>query len=782
MAGGEADRSGPARRPARRLGLPVPAAPLAPLDAGLRLIAEHLDVPAALVLAPTADGTLRPVAAAGAWETGGLVLRDLVGALGTGRGALDLAGAVEGARFAAAAELGDGDGILVVFGPDDRAPDAAWNEAFAASASLAHGLVGGRADGLDRSRLLYEIAVHPGSLDVRLDLALERAAMVLGMDAAVFAGVEGGVWTPEAAYDPSGLVPTAAVPLAETFCSVTTTTDGAVGVNDASASGRDVAGPAAYLGAPVFVEGRCAGTFSVVAGRPRGPFADEDRVLIESLAQWAGSALTSRAAARRLADHEATLRAFFDGSPMGMGVVRLVRRAGGGDDLEIVTVNAAGGAVFGGAAADLAGRLVSQTGLGEEARRLWVGVCHRARDTATTSRFEATHADASGPRTYATTVACTGGGGDGAFTFVMEDVTDLRDAVHRLRTREAQLEAIVSEAPVALFTTDGQGRLASARGRGVEALGLDPARSLGWPLVDLFEHVPGAAVALQDAFAGEEVAWTAGADDRTFECRLRPMYGGPGQVTGLLGVAIDVTDRERAETASARARRASDALARSRSALITHVDRRVRSPLTAILGYADLLDGAPSAEDVAEVRAVIGRAGERLLEALDDLQDLALLDGAPLHARPAPTDLTALVGAVVEENRPAAEAARLALNVWCSLPDGLLLLDAGIVERVVRSLVGGAVAAPAGVRVDVRLVADGADWVSLRVTGGARDRPAGALGIGADLTHRLVEAVGGTAREIDGDPSGWVVRLPRRAAPPAPPPARTAPWRVPAGG
>ena len=736
------------------------------LDAGLRLITERLDVPAALVLAPGADGALRPVAATETWESDALLFHDVAGALATGGDALDVVRAIEGARFAAAAELGDAEGVFVVFGPEDRAPDDAWNEAFAASASLVHGLLRGRADRPDRSRLLYEIAVHPGTFDVRLGVALERAATALGMEAAAFAAVDGATWVPESVYDPSGrLVPAAPVDLDRTFCSVTTTADGAVGVEDAAASELAVESPAAYLGAPVFVEGRCVGTFSVASLRPRrAPFADEDRVLVESLARWVGSALASRGAARRLADHEATLRAFFDGAPMGMGVVRLVRRADGLDDLEVVTVNARGAAVFGREASDLAGGLVSGLGLSDETRRLWVGVCHRARDGAATSRFETTHAGPDGPRTYATTVACAGGEGDGQFTFVMEDVTDLREAVHHLRTREAQLEAIVSEAPVALFTTDGQGRLASARGRGVEALGLDPARTLGRPLADLFEHVPGAAAALQNAFGGEEVTWTAGADDRTFECRLRPMYGGPGQITGLLGVAIDVTDRERAETASARARRAADAVAQGRSALITHVDRRVRSPLTSILGYADLLDGEPSAEDVAEVRAVIGRAGERLLEALDDLQDLALLDGAPLHPRPAPTDLPALVEAVVEETRPAAEAGRLALNVWCSLPDGRLLLDAAIAERVVRSLVGGAVAAPAGFRVDVRLVADGDDWVSLRVTGGATDR-GGALGIGPDLTHRLVEALGGTAREVEGRDPGWVVRLPRRPAP-----------------
>ena len=746
----------------------VPAAPpaSAPLDAGLRLIAESLDVPAALLFASDAEGGLEPVAVTGTWKSEALVLPDVAGALGPD--ALDISAVIEGARFAAA-DLGDGDGMLVVFGPEDRAPDEAWNEVFAASATLAHGLLRGRG-GPDRSLLLHEIAVHPGTFSARLAVALERAAEVVGADAAAFARIEDGLWIPEATFDPDrSLIPTAPLPLSQTVCSVTCMTDGAVGVEDVAASSVPIDTPAAYLGAPVFVGGRCVGTLSVVAATPRSePFPDEDRVLVESLARWAGSALSSRGAARRLADHETTLRSFFNGAPMGMGVVRLVRRPDGMDDLELVTVNAAGAAIFGGAAGNLVGRLVSRIGLDDDVCRLWLGVCHRALDGAMRCRFETTLPSPDGTRAYAVTVATAGSAEEGgaAFTFVIEDVTDLRDAVGRLRSREAELEALVSEAPVALFTADADGRLTSARGRGIEALGLDPARALGQPLADRFEHVAGAAAALQRAYAGEEVAWAAGADDRTFECRLRPLYGKPGQVTGILGVAIDVTDRERAETAQARARRAAEAVAQGRSALLTHVDRRVRSPLTSILGYADLLDGDPSPSDVAEVRSVIDRAGRRLLTALDDLQDLALLDGAPLHPHPAPTDLAALVEGVVEESRPAAESGHVALNLWCSLPDEDLLIDAGIVERIARSLVGGAVASPAGARVDVRLTADGDDWVSLRVTGGATDREAGALGIGPDLTHRLVEAVGGSAREVADPQPGWVVRLPRRSAPP----------------
>ena len=200
----------------------------------------------------------------------------------------------------------------------------------------------------------------------------------------------------------------------------------------------------------------------------------------------------------------------------------------------------------------------------------------------------------------------------------------------------------------------------------------------------------------------------------------------------------------------------------ARGALLRHLDREIRSPLTSILGYADLLSEHTPPDEVAEVRDVIGRSGERLLAALDDLLDLTLLDDAALAAHPSPVDAGRVVTTVAEESRAAAEAQRLALNVWCTLPEEPVLIDARLFERVVRHLISGAVAAATGTRVDVRLHADGPDAMALSVLGSAPDD---GRGIGPDLVRRLVRAMGGTSRTVDGPAGGWSVHLPRHRVP-----------------
>ena len=742
-----------------------------PVEAGLRLIAERLGVPAALLFAAAPGGALRVVGATGTWRGDALqtlaeaLAGDLDGPARSG-GVLDVAGVVDGARFAAGARLGQREGALLVAAPDDRAPDADWHAAFAASAQLSLGLVRSLAGGDAVTRVLHEVAVHPGAFDERLALALVRLADTLGLDAAAFARAEDQEWRPEAVFDPSArLVPTRPVPLGETFCAFTVQSDGPFAVPDGPASPLPVSAPGAYLGAPIFVGGRCAGTLSAVGHGPRArAFGDADRALIEALARWVGSALGGLETARRLAAREADLSAFFDAAPMGIGIARLVQTEAG-DDLEIVAVNRAAAALLGTEPDRPQERPVSGAGAHGPLRGRWLEACRRALDTQVRERFEAGVDGRDGTRTLAITVAPIAGHEppEGRLAFVVEDTTEQHRTADRAREREAQVEALVSQAPLALFATDRAGRLAMSRGHGLDLLGLSVEHALGRPVAEVFGAAPGAGPGIEAALAGRDGAWTLAVGGRSFRVRVQARRDGAGRPAGLIGVALDTTGLPAPAASGA------GAPSPARSELLRHLDREIRSPLTSILGYADLLSERTPPDEVAEVRDVIGRSGERLLGALDDLLDLTLLDDDAIAVHPTPVHAGRVVAGVAEASRPAAEANRLALNLWCTLPEEPVLIDARLFERVVRHLVSSAVAAATGNRVDVRLrpVEPGAMELSVLGSGPPAGSGSGAqgMGIGPDLVRRLVRALGGTSRRVEGDGGGWVVRLPRRRVP-----------------
>ena len=633
--------------------------PRLPLDslpagaAGLRTIAARLGVASAHLYVSGNDDRLRLAAAAGADVPD---LAALAEALGTQPVVLDVAGVADQVRYAVGQRSERT--ALLVLGVEPERLDAAWYDAFADAAALGAALATppegdarpafpGSGDG--HARLLHEVATHPGTVDERLALALHGLTDVLHLDAAAFARVDGGTWTPEVAADPGGLLPAGPVDLATLPCAMTVRADGPVAIEDAGRRSTDgTRGVRAYLGAPVFVGGRTVGTLVAVGREARTvPFSADDRALAESLARWAGSALGGRTAARQLADREAALSAFVDRAPVAMGLTVC-----DGDDLRFVTVNTAAARLLGQMPGTVSGLRASQAGLDPQALRLWVAGCRHA----------------------------AGGPPDESLPPVTIDIA----------------------------TPVGPRTLAVTLGR------LDVHDTAGTP------------------------------------------------VACVSFVAEDVTAREAGLRASAESRRLADAVAAEQVALFERLHHDLRTPLTTILGYADLLGPDSMPDDVDAIRSVVLRSGRSLLDTLDGA--VALAEASRVSVALVPTDAEALVRTAVDAARPAADAAGVAVAFEAAVAATPLLLDPAVVARVVRALVAEAVAAPGARHVDARLSEDGSRLVfdvGVRATDALRLEPAPAP---LAPLRRLVERLGGEFDERTDGAWRWTVRLPRREA------------------
>ncbi len=140
-----------------------------------------------------------------------------------------------------------------------------------------------------------------------------------------------------------------------------------------------------------------------------------------------------------------------------------------------------------------------------------------------------------------------------------QDITDRTRAEDALRDSEARLRAVIANAPVILFTLDPNGVVTMAEGRGLERLGPAARRSVGRHVVDAAAAVDATGtLSVQPdrypeyfgrALTGEPVSWQGSIGEATFECRLTPILGPGGRVAGVLGLAIDLTERQQAEDA-----------------------------------------------------------------------------------------------------------------------------------------------------------------------------------------------------------------------------------------
>ena len=725
------------------------------LATALRLLSSRLEGATVSLYAEQADGTLAQAGASAAGPDLSALAESLRGPLPM---RLDLTGAVEDLATAVGISTRSAvRGALLAASPAETAPTD-WEPILRDGATLVGALLDAqRPDpARDHARLLCDVATLPGSFDDRLGGALERLTAMLDLDAAVLARVENGTWVPVAVHDPSEtLVPYHPVPLSGTYCAMTVLSDGPIGVADGRTAGADR--PASYIGAPLLVGGRCVGTLCAMGTQPHAPFSEDERGLIDALARWAGSAMSGRQAAVRLAEREATLATFFDAVPLGMGTLDLV--AGlepESDDLRIGTLNTQAVGLFGGMGADLAGRLASDLGSPPVEIARWASACRRALATRAPSSFEFVADGPSGPLAFAATVVVLDPDLQ-RFSFVVEDVTAARRAQERLRQLDRQIAAVVANAPVTLFTATADGTVVSVRGADLLGANALPGASL----LTLYGGSPEAIDAVHRVLCGQPAQWTAHLNGRTIETYAVPDTEG---IAGLHGVVVDVSDRERSLQSAAELQRVEASASEARHALLSHVTYELRSPLSAVLGYADLLDPTAPPDEIAEVRDVVARAGRRMLSALDELGALALVDAGRVTVAAVPVQPDQMLDQVVEAHRVPAAARRIDVAVEHALPEGPVLLDPALFERILRSLIGGAIAATSEGRIDIRLATDGGFLVlNLRAE---PSRTSDGIGVLAgDLVRRMVSVMDGTVEEVYGDMWRWTVRLPYRPVP-----------------
>jgi PAS domain S-box-containing protein len=131
----------------------------------------------------------------------------------------------------------------------------------------------------------------------------------------------------------------------------------------------------------------------------------------------------------------------------------------------------------------------------------------------------------------------------------------------------------------------------------------------------------------------------------------------------VLALINDITDRKRYEQALRKAEASARKANQFKSAILTNVTHAVRTPLTAILGYADLLENKVEG-DAHRFAVQIEKSGQRLKKTYDALLELAHLDAHTRELTPERVDVVAVVGKIAQtyQSRAAAEEVTLSFE------------------------------------------------------------------------------------------------------------------------
>jgi diguanylate cyclase (GGDEF)-like protein/PAS domain S-box-containing protein len=140
----------------------------------------------------------------------------------------------------------------------------------------------------------------------------------------------------------------------------------------------------------------------------------------------------------------------------------------------------------------------------------------------------------------------------GLFRVTMQTLRQAQEAERRIaeaasREVDMRLQTVISSVPVVVFALDTLGVFTFSDGQGLAALGLTPGEVVGRSIFDVYAGEAELLDPVAIALAGTPHTWTYEVRGRHHETHMTPLSNEAGILTGVVGVAYDLTEHKRLE-------------------------------------------------------------------------------------------------------------------------------------------------------------------------------------------------------------------------------------------
>jgi len=384
---------------------------------------------------------------------------------------------------------------------------------------------------------------------------------------------------------------------------------------------------------------------------------------------------------------------------------------------------------------------------------------------------------------------------EGGLSVYFDDVTDRVEAEEGLRRERDLTEAILDTSVAALVIVDADGTISFTNERAGEILGAPTDGLHGRPhtdtgtLADLdgnelsAEEWPFRRILRDEAPISDEryVFHRADGASRYLSVNGAPLFDPDGAIRQVVFSIADITDQVQYERELKAAKEEAERANQLKAAFLANVTHDLRTPLSSIIGSAEMLDQTAPDECQDSIDR-IERSSRRLLDTINSVLDLSKLEADAVTPNSQPLDVVDEVLGTAEMFQPQAQEQDVTLTTDVAADTLPAELDPTMLHRITDNLVGNAIKfTDAGGRVVLRTHAtDETITIEVEDTGTGIDEDflpqlfesfsrgdnaatQEGSGLGLPIAKRLTEVMGGTieVESEEGVGTTFTVRLPR---------------------
>ncbi len=347
------------------------------------------------------------------------------------------------------------------------------------------------------------------------------------------------------------------------------------------------------------------------------------------------------------------------------------------------------------------------------------------------------------------------------FNYMATELRRLHDMnLNKIITEKNKTQTIIRNIVDGVIVTDPEFRILVINNVAEKWFGVSEKSALNKPihevihnqvLVDFLQNVvsdPEGAESARELKLKNPDTWK----DIFLQARGARVIGEQGELIGVVSILRDITREKEID--------------RMKTELVSMVAHELRSPLTSISGFSELLlDDGITREQSEEYATIILKESNRLSELINKFLDISKIEAGKSQVKKIPVQLQEIVDKVVDVNSHQAEKKKITVSIKASNNLPMAYADRDMIEQVLLNLFSNAVKySPEHASVEIRLrdlpqeilveVEDTGYGISeedlprifdkfYRASDHEEVREAGGTGLGLSLVKEIVDLHGG---------------------------------------